>query len=89
MPSFGIRRTTGTDLNEYITASSVTCLNEADTNKCENLFMGDGTNVLKSDADGEWSLLKHVFCSSLYRWLLFLRNRAAVDLHPFPTSCKD
>jgi hypothetical protein len=43
---------TGADLNTYITQSSVTCLNEADTNKVDNLFMGDTTNVLKSDADG-------------------------------------
>lgn len=51
---------TGEELNQYLTKSSCYCLNEDSRSNYNNLFMGDHTLVLKSDAD-EQLLLQLAF----------------------------
>eukprot|EP01040_Poterioochromonas_malhamensis_P017471 gene17471-20089_t len=50
----------GEELNQYLTKSSCYCLNEDSRSNYNNLFMGDHTLVLKSDAD-EQLLLQLAF----------------------------
>ena len=42
------------EINSLISSAGTFCLNEDDAFTHANLFMGDESNVLKSDADGAW-----------------------------------